>query len=79
MEDYTHKGRTTVEGLIRVQGRCRNREDTEVFLVPLEDTMSLTYILFDSWLDMATLSLLQAQWICSASPVVMAEANFLLG
>ncbi len=44
-----------VEWLVRVQGRQRS------FFVPWEDTVSLAYILFDPWLDMATLSLLQAQ------------------
>lgn len=49
------------------------------FFTPREDTVSLAYILYSSWLDTATLSLLQAQWIYSVSVVVTAEANYLLG
>ena len=78
MEEYTHTRKTTVDGLIRVRGRCQKLRRQRVF-VPWEDTASLAYILCDSWLDMATVSLLQAQWICSASVVVMAKANYLLG
>lgn len=35
--------------------------------------------IYNSWLDIDTISLLQAQWIYSASVVVTVEANYLLG
>lgn len=68
-----NKEKSTVGQLIH--RRCQK---SGFLFIPWEDTASPANTLSDTCHDMATASLLQAPWICSASVAVMAEANYLL-